>query len=204
MADVFVNLADPTTDGTSVLFVTVRMATEVAVQYSPEPLDVGYALGCCITPHNSASAADVTRVSSQQPVAMYPGPSLVPADATSQLIAVPGECGLPCRDAVPRAAVLTAGATAAGFEEWVDCLVERGGAEFNVIVVTRNGMLHTNRELCALEIEATHITLRLPNAVTLQQPYTAAMQARPPPPPPPAPRPKPTPLPCSRTISSFN
>ena len=179
MADAFENLPDARTDGPSVSFGTVWMATEIAVQYSPEPMDVGYALGCCITPYNSASAADVTRVSSQQPVAMYPGLSLVPADATSELSPAPWSVCALLWDAVLRAAVLTAGATAAGFEEWVDSLAERGGAEFNVIVVTRNGMLHTNRELCALEIEATHITLRLPNAVTLQQPYTAAMQARP-------------------------
>ena len=88
------------------------------------------------------------------------------------------ECMLLCGTPFLRAAALTAGAAAAGFEEWVDSLAERRGAEFNVIVVTRNGMLHTNRELCALEIEATHITLRLPNAVTLQAPYTAALQAR--------------------------
>jgi len=51
-----------------------------------------------------------------------------------------------------------------------------GGACFGVVVVQKNGMLHTNREVCTLEITPQSLALRLPNALTLQQPYSAAMQ----------------------------
>ena len=58
----------------------------------------------------------------------------------------------------------------------MDSLAEQGAAQFSVVVVQRNGMLHTNREVCSLEVTSAHIALRLPNAITLQQAYNPAMQ----------------------------
>ncbi len=64
--------------------------------------------------------------------------------------------------------------------KWVDSLMAEGGAVFGVVVVQKNGMLHTNREVCALEITPHNLVLRLPNAVTLQ-PYSASVQVSHPP-----------------------
>lgn len=55
-------------------------------------------------------------------------------------------------------------------------LMEEGGACFGVVVVQKNGMLHTNREVCTLDITPHNLQLRLPNDLMLQQPYTASMQ----------------------------
>ena len=42
------------------------------LQYSPEPLDAGYALACCIHSHGS-SPSSVARVASKAPVSHAPG-----------------------------------------------------------------------------------------------------------------------------------
>jgi hypothetical protein len=64
----------------------------------------------------------------------------------------------------------------ADLAKWVESLVTEGGACFGVVVVQKNGMLHTNREVCTLEITPQSLALRLPNTLTIQQPYSAAMQ----------------------------
>ena len=56
-------------------------------------------------------------------------------------------------------------------------MLDEGGARFGVVVVQKNGMLHTNREVCQLDIRPHNLQLRLPNDLMLQQPYTASMQA---------------------------
>ena len=66
----------------------------------------------------------------------------------------------------------------ADVEEWVDALVEQGGDCFGVVVVQKNGMLHTNREVCTLDINPHNLQLRLRSDLTLQQPYNSAMQVR--------------------------
>ena len=64
----------------------------------------------------------------------------------------------------------------ADMEEWVEAMIEADGYQFGVVVVQKNGMLHTNREVCTLDVNAHNLQLRLPNDLVLQQPYTAAMQ----------------------------
>ena len=65
----------------------------------------------------------------------------------------------------------------AGLLDWVEAMCLKGGAVFGVVVVQRNGMLHTNREICALEINQDNVTLQLPYNVSIQQSYSSGMQA---------------------------
>ena len=40
------------------------------LQYSPEPGDRGYLIGCCATPQNASSGEMVKRISSKKPIEM--------------------------------------------------------------------------------------------------------------------------------------
>lgn len=72
--------------------------------------------------------------------------------------------------------MLTVTSWCEGFEDALQELVAEGGAKFRVRVVQKNGMLHTNRQYCTLEVSQSHMTLRLPNDITLQQLYHSGMQ----------------------------
>lgn len=42
-------------------------------QYSPEPCDGGFPIGCCVSSADAGSSELVKRISSKQPVALPPG-----------------------------------------------------------------------------------------------------------------------------------